>query len=342
MDWYARWKEAADRVGFDITAVEPVHMDIGLVGRPERMAELEPLIWVQRSKLAQGSLEIHKSILRDGRIAVGDRMHKVGAEKTLKYLSEIIRKPTKESPSRELVGLLMFASLKEFRGAYMADWRWQSWEFQDSLIQWVTSEFWSDRGQPFPWEWHRASSSLGPNMSFLNCEDFLVETGACDQKSLGRPPTFEEMANIFVRGHKYVFDHFALVVPHYQEYAPVEIEADLKEWWQAHQAEREADTARLRAAREAELAAEASREEERDRKRRALLSSAERDLEFPQLDWKAVTPEQLQNLIDEAPITKLAVMFSVTDVAIRKRAKLWGLTMKPQGYWLRPPSKRGK
>jgi hypothetical protein len=47
-----------------------------------------------------------------------------------------------------------------------------------------------------------------------------------------------------------------------------------------------------------------------------------------------LTKEELEYLLDTLPMTKIAEMFSVSDVSIRKRAKTLGIELEDRrGYW---------
>ena len=48
-----------------------------------------------------------------------------------------------------------------------------------------------------------------------------------------------------------------------------------------------------------------------------------------------ITKESLQNLVNEKPITHIAKLFGVSDVAIHKRCNKLGVIKKPQGFFLR-------
>ena len=43
--------------------------------------------------------------------------------------------------------------------------------------------------------------------------------------------------------------------------------------------------------------------------------------------------KELEKLLWEIPTTKIALMFNVTDKAISKWCKSYGLTKPPRGYW---------
>ena len=48
-----------------------------------------------------------------------------------------------------------------------------------------------------------------------------------------------------------------------------------------------------------------------------------------------ITKESLQKLVDEKPITHIAKLFGISDVAIHKRCKILGIAKKPRGFFLR-------
>ncbi|GAB2208846.1 hypothetical protein ROS1_56640 [Roseibium sp. ROS1] len=66
-----------------------------------------------------------------------------------------------------------------------------------------------------------------------------------------------------------------------------------------------------------------------------MLSPEQRNQEFPALSWQNTSNERLQELLFESPMTELAVRFSVSETAIRKRVKSAGLSVPPRGHWLK-------
>lgn len=48
-----------------------------------------------------------------------------------------------------------------------------------------------------------------------------------------------------------------------------------------------------------------------------------------------ITKESLQELIDSYPITHIAKLLGVSDVAVHKRCKKLGVVKKPAGYWVK-------
>lgn len=62
---------------------------------------------------------------------------------------------------------------------------------------------------------------------------------------------------------------------------------------------------------------------------------------FPELTRKFnPTKEELSKLIWEMPTTKVAEIFGVSDKAIEKRCKLFGIEKPPRGYWAKKYSKK--
>lgn len=51
------------------------------------------------------------------------------------------------------------------------------------------------------------------------------------------------------------------------------------------------------------------------------------------------TPEELTHLIWSMPTTKVAQWFGVSDVAVAKRCKKYGIQKPPRGYWAKNPYK---
>lgn len=48
-----------------------------------------------------------------------------------------------------------------------------------------------------------------------------------------------------------------------------------------------------------------------------------------------ITPEELSKLVWEMPTTKIAEIYNVSDVAISKRCKKYGIKKPPRGYWMK-------
>jgi hypothetical protein len=46
-----------------------------------------------------------------------------------------------------------------------------------------------------------------------------------------------------------------------------------------------------------------------------------------------VTPEELEKLVWEMPATQVAALFGVSDKAVEKRCKKYGIRKPPRGYW---------
>jgi hypothetical protein len=46
-----------------------------------------------------------------------------------------------------------------------------------------------------------------------------------------------------------------------------------------------------------------------------------------------VTPEELERLVWEMPTTEVASLFGVSDKAVEKRCKKYGIRKPPRGYW---------
>jgi len=46
-----------------------------------------------------------------------------------------------------------------------------------------------------------------------------------------------------------------------------------------------------------------------------------------------ISKEELQKLVWEIPTTKIGEMYGVSDKAIEKRCKLFGIEKPPRGYW---------
>jgi hypothetical protein len=46
-----------------------------------------------------------------------------------------------------------------------------------------------------------------------------------------------------------------------------------------------------------------------------------------------VTPEELEKLVWEMPTTEVAKLFGVSDKAVEKRCKKYGIRKPPRGYW---------
>lgn len=46
-----------------------------------------------------------------------------------------------------------------------------------------------------------------------------------------------------------------------------------------------------------------------------------------------VTPEELEKLVWEMPTTEVAALFGVSDKAVEKRCKKYGIQKPPRGYW---------
>ena len=51
------------------------------------------------------------------------------------------------------------------------------------------------------------------------------------------------------------------------------------------------------------------------------------------------TPEELKHLVWSMPTTKVAKLFGVSDVAVAKRCKKYGIEKPPRGYWVKHPYK---
>jgi hypothetical protein len=46
-----------------------------------------------------------------------------------------------------------------------------------------------------------------------------------------------------------------------------------------------------------------------------------------------VTPEELERMVWEMPTTQVAALFGVSDKAVEKRCKKYGIQKPPRGYW---------
>ena len=51
------------------------------------------------------------------------------------------------------------------------------------------------------------------------------------------------------------------------------------------------------------------------------------------------SPEQLRELVWKMPTSKVAVLLGVSDVAVAKRCKKYGIGKPPRGYWMKHPHK---
>ena len=51
--------------------------------------------------------------------------------------------------------------------------------------------------------------------------------------------------------------------------------------------------------------------------------------------WPA--PEELARLVDSMPVSALALQLGVSDNAVRKHCRSWGVPLKPRGHWARAP-----
>jgi hypothetical protein len=147
--------------------------------------------------------------------------------------------------------------------------------------------------------------------------------------------TIEQFARIVVRGHRRVLDAFALVRPTYLSGAPSSIQAGLDRWYAEYEAERLCEQKRREAEQALEQTRRAAAAAAAAHRRRQLLPAGERDKDFPQLRWQSITKEALAAGLEAYPVTHLAVMYGVSETAIRKRMDKWGLEPKSRGYWLR-------
>jgi hypothetical protein len=98
------------------------------------------------------------------------------------------------------------------------------------------------------------------------------------------------------------------------------------------------------AAKEAErLAVYETEEAERNRisgKKAVPLEKRLRIVPVPS-EWKAITKEALAAKVTEMPITRLAALFGVSDVAVAKRCKKLGIDAPGRGYWAKKYAEDG-
>lgn len=55
-----------------------------------------------------------------------------------------------------------------------------------------------------------------------------------------------------------------------------------------------------------------------------------------------ISKEELEKLVWEMPTTDIAKQLGVSDKAVEKRCKLWGIEKPPRGYWQRKRAEERK
>lgn len=331
-DWLDVWSILGKEQGLELDMLEPVRITVGGVNDPQKLSELVPVMWVQSELLDHGMLEAHKQfflgkLFKDPlTVYPSDYLPNKGLQNTLGYLAQIVRDGKEggaESLAKQVLALFTAASMHEYGNWWCRDFRIQSSEAE------TTIEDWLDKNCPFNFRWHQRSTTLGPDTAFLEYQDFKEVLGA------ERPATTREFCKIIVAGHRRVLDRYRLVIPTFQQDLPADIETDLLNWWDELQRREEEDAAARQAERDEQEARDRRFRENLEKKRRALLSPEKRNEEFPPLSWTNTTNERLQELLFEAPMTELAVRFSVSETAIRKRVKNAGLSVPRRGHWLK-------
>jgi hypothetical protein len=325
MNWTAQWKKAAKAVRFDLSSIQPVQLELGYAGNAATLENPAPIFWMERELLAGGTLEINKRIIRERRLPSFELFLNVGMMDTLMYINDVTGIDGKED---DYIALLTEMSLREMPGRYgyyYSNFATELHIHREEICRAIGT--WGSAR----WHWHWRSYRLAPD-ALIDREDFKAELGTPQHP---RPIPLDAFTRIIVRGHQRLFNRLALVRPTYFTGAPPSIRDELDAW----RAGREAEEAFRRACwlrDDEERQRERMRaEEEADRKRRELLAPEDRDKAFAKRDWSRVTKEELGRALHEHPQTHLAVMYGVTEAAIRKRMKKWELKSNRKGYWLR-------
>jgi hypothetical protein len=331
-DWLDVWSILGKEQGLELDMLEPVRMTVGGVKDPQKLSNLIPVMWVSSGLMDQGELEIHKqfflgNLFKDPlTFYPSDYLSNKGLQNTLGYLAQIVRDGKKgeaESIAKQVLALFTAASMHEYGNGWRREFRCESSEAETKIEDWL------DKNCPFNFRWHLRSTTLGPDTAFLEYQDFEEVLGA------ESPATTRDFCKIIIAGHRRVLDQYQLVIPTFQYEFRRELESDLLDWWEDLQAREEKAAVQRQAIRDARAAKEQLHHERLEQKRRALLSPERRKQEFPPLSWQNTTNERLQELLFEAPMTELAVRFSVSEAAIRKRVKNAGLSIPKRGHWLK-------
>lgn len=331
-DWLDVWSILGKEQGLELDMLEPVRMTVGGVKDPQKLSNLIPVMWVSSGLMDQGELEIHKqfflgNLFKEPLVFYpSDYMPNAGLRDTLKYLAQMVHDANErgvESLAKQVLALFTAASMHEYEDSYFRGFKGESDEAEKKIEEWLAEH------QPFRFAWHRRSRTLGPNQSFLESMDFYEVLGT------ERPASIKELCQVIISGHRRVLDQYQLVIPSFQYEFRDEFESDLLDWWEDLQAREEKAAVQRQAIRDARAAKEQLHHERLEQKRRALLSPEKRNQEFPPLSWQNTSNERLQELLFEAPMTELAVRFSVSEAAIRKRVKSAGLSVPPRGHWLK-------
>lgn len=76
-------------------------------------------------------------------------------------------------------------------------------------------------------------------------------------------------------------------------------------------------------------------QEERERKERIEREALEKKKQaHPRYgEWDRVSKEELETLVWSMPTQKVAAFFGVSDSAVGKRCKSWGISKPPRGFW---------
>ncbi len=319
MDWVKCWKKAARDIGLDISRLAPVQMELGYARDAAALAERAPVFWMRRERAEAGLLEIHKQIVITGRLPSDDENMGHEGDVLLKHLARFAGQIECEAG---YIGVLTAATLQEWDNDLAR-------QYAPELL------FWKEQVrralQVQGTLWHRRSYCLGPDL-FICRQDFEAELGPGRRRKMG---TIEQFARVVVRGHRRVFDAFALVRPIYLRGAPSSIQSDLDRWHAEYEAERLCEQKRREAEQLLEQTRQAAAAAAAAHRRRQLLPAGERDRDFPQLCWQSITKETLAAGLEAFPVTHLTVMYGVSETAIRKRMDKWRLEPKSRGYWLR-------
>lgn len=80
----------------------------------------------------------------------------------------------------------------------------------------------------------------------------------------------------------------------------------------------------------------AHREVARRAQAEAARLLAEKRKTYPRYgEWQDLDADELQRLVWEKTLQRVAQDFGVSNVGVKKRCKAWGIPTPPQGYWLR-------
>ena len=174
-DWLDVWSILGKEQGLELDMLEPVRMTVGGVKDPQKLSELVPVMWVQSELLDHGTLEAHKqfflgNLFKDPlTFYPSDYLSNKGLQNTLGYLAQIVRDGKKggaESLAKQVLALFTAASMHEYENGWRREFRCESSEAETKIEDWL------DKNRPFNVRWHLRSTTLGPDIAFLEYQDF--------------------------------------------------------------------------------------------------------------------------------------------------------------------------